>query len=110
MMGLVFDPGFEENRYIFTAGSHTVQGSIINQLVRYRYTGTGIEDRQDIIDNISGNTYNCPNAKRYTGNTPEKRSEELVTRDPLKISTVYSKAVDRGIPFLIPLKFVSLQD
>ncbi|MFP4442965.1 MAG: PQQ-dependent sugar dehydrogenase [Spirochaetia bacterium] len=57
LMGLVFDPGFEENRYIFTAESHTVQGSIINQLVRYRYTGTGIEDRHVIIDNIPGNTY-----------------------------------------------------
>jgi glucose/arabinose dehydrogenase len=56
-MGLVFDPDYSENSYIFTAESHTAQGRIINQLVRYRYSGGTLEDRQVIIDNIPGNTY-----------------------------------------------------
>jgi glucose/arabinose dehydrogenase len=57
LMGLVFDPDYSENSYIFTAESHTAQGRIINQLVRYRYSGGTLEDRQVIIDNIPGNTY-----------------------------------------------------
>ena len=66
MMGLVFDPGFEENRYIFTAGSHTVQGSIINQLVRHRHRGQAGHNRQHLREYVQ--LSKCKEVYReYTG-------------------------------------------
>ncbi len=57
LMGLTFDPGFEDNGYLFTAESHASGGRIINQLVRYTYDNNNLLNRTVIIDNIPGNTY-----------------------------------------------------
>lgn len=55
LMGMAFHPDFDRRPYVYLAHSYADGGGIRNRLIRMRYDGRRLRDRETLLDGIPGN-------------------------------------------------------
>ena len=57
LLGMALHPNFSTQPYVYLVYTYQNNGGIAERLVRYRYNGTALTDRQVLLENIPGNVY-----------------------------------------------------
>lgn len=90
LMGLVLDPGYSENKFLYLSYAYSDGDDMKVRVVRYKDNGNGLSDDKVIFDNIPAETYHAgcrikfgPDGKLYITTGDAGKMELVQDKDNL---------------------------